>query len=79
MTSRAEESCLLRKVACCMFGILFKYFQNIKDTNKDASPLRDGNSKTANKKKVKKRLMLSYIQGGEKTLIIYSCQPTVIT
>lgn len=34
-----------------MFGILFKYFQNIKDPNNDMSPLREGNNKTANNKK----------------------------
>lgn len=34
-----------------MFGILFKYFQNRKDTNNETSPLRDRNNKTANKKK----------------------------
>lgn len=63
-----------------MFGILFKYFQNIKDTNNDTSPLRDGNSKTANKKKEAYFVIfLSYIQAGGKTLIIYSCQPRVIT
>lgn len=50
-----------------MFGILFKYFQNIKDTNNDTSPLRDGNSKTANKKKeTYSVIFLSYIQGGGK-------------
>lgn len=50
-----------------MFGILFKYFQNIKDTNNDMSPLRDGNSKTANKKKeAYSVIFLCCIQGGGK-------------
>lgn len=45
-------------VFCCMFGISFKYFQNIKDTNNDTSLLQDGDTKTDNKKKIKKRLIL---------------------
>lgn len=46
-----------------MFGILFKYFQNIKDTNNETNPLWDKNNKTAKKKKEAYSVIsLAYIQ-----------------